>query len=70
MQKQCMVILFVNTPTLFNRGAYCSEIAERAQICAKNSLFEIFQEMKSLYCRGLYTFFVQYTTPKGQEKSH
>jgi hypothetical protein len=31
---------------------------------AKNSLFEIFKEIKSLYYRGLYTFFNQYTTPK------
>ncbi len=31
---------------------------------AKKSLFEIFKKIKSLYYRGLYTFFVQYTTPK------
>ena len=34
-------------PTFLERGVYCSEIAERGQICAINSLFEIFKNNKN-----------------------
>ena len=56
-------------PTSFQRGMVNIKQNNAPLFRAKNSLFEIFQEMKSLYYRGLYTFFIQYTTLNDSKKA-